>query len=86
MLTFWSTMVSLFGVASKTEISEEYLKFFDIPKYVGEYNYSESGICYLQKGYLETLLSEELKNENDFFVLLLFIWKRVFACYRSEYL
>ena len=41
--------------SEKTEISEEYLKFFDIPKYVGEYNYSESGICYLQKGYLETL-------------------------------
>jgi restriction system protein len=41
--------------AEKTEISEEYLKFYDIPKYVGQYNYSESGICYLQKGYLETL-------------------------------
>ncbi len=41
--------------AEKTEISEEHLKFFDIPKYVGEYNYSETGICYLQKGYLETL-------------------------------
>ncbi|MFC6267833.1 restriction endonuclease [Frigoriflavimonas asaccharolytica] len=41
--------------AEKTEISEEYLKFFEIPKYVGEYNYSDNGICYLQKGYLETL-------------------------------
>jgi restriction system protein len=39
----------------KTEISEEYLKFFDIPKFVGEYHYSENGICWLQKGYLETL-------------------------------
>lgn len=39
----------------KTEISEEYLKFFDIPKFVGEYFYSENGVCYLQKGYLETL-------------------------------
>lgn len=41
--------------AEKTEISEEYLKFFDNPKFVGEYHYSESGICYLQKGYLEAL-------------------------------
>ncbi len=41
--------------AEKTEISDEYLQFFNIPKYVGEYNYSENGICYLQKGYLESL-------------------------------
>ncbi|WP_159473766.1 restriction endonuclease [Chryseobacterium sp. 18068] len=33
---------------------EEYLKFWDIPKFVGEYK-NGSSICYLQKGYMEDL-------------------------------
>lgn len=39
----------------KTEISDEYLKFFDVPKFVGEFSYEESGIYYLQKGYVNAL-------------------------------
>ena len=41
--------------ADKFELSEEYLKMFDVPKYVGEFFYSDSGIYYLQKGYVGAL-------------------------------
>jgi restriction system protein len=42
--------------AEKPKVSEEYLRMFDVPKYVGKYNYSENEICYLQKGYLDSLV------------------------------
>lgn len=41
--------------AEKVEISDEYLKFFGIPKFVGEYFYKENGIYYLQTGYVDAL-------------------------------
>ncbi|CAA7386742.1 restriction endonuclease [Chryseobacterium fistulae] len=39
----------------KIEISEEFLKLCDIPKFVGGYFYSKRGIYYLQKGYVGAL-------------------------------
>lgn len=41
--------------ALKDEISDDYLKFFDVPKFVGEYHDSDNSIYYLQQGYLEAL-------------------------------
>lgn len=41
--------------ADKTEISEDFLKLLDIPKFVGEYFYKENGVYYLQKGYVKAL-------------------------------
>ncbi len=52
----------------KTEISDDYLKFFNISKFVGQYHYSENGISLLDKGYLETLeefIYDKKKRANN---------------------